>query len=1008
MKITKVTIQNINSLQGKHIIDFKENFSEHGLFLITGDTGSGKSTILDAICISLYGRTPRLNSPAETKYLLSLNTDSAYSEVEFEVDGVVYRSYWGIDRITSNTKNKGEIKSSIVKLDIYEENTWVSSNLHKKDSIYKEIEKITNLSFDRFTKTVMLAQGSFDAFLKAKPTEKSELLEKITGTQIYQKISQRVFEKHKIKEEEHQKLKDTIDESKLLTDEQIQEKEELILKDSDRKKSIEDQLKEIQINLSIIDNITTFSKEIENLEKKLEKLEEDKKDFLPKQAKLNNSLNAKDIYTQIVEKDSFEKELTKEHEYVSKLSDISKKLIEEEKSSALEKSKISINFEEFTKEYKEKIKIIDKAKELITIKELHTKQLTPIQEELKQKEKLETIKIEDDTQIENYINQTIEDIKELKNQKEDISLDKLYEEKKQIEQKLKNVETAKNIKIELQKNEKDLKTNQETLKISINKIDDLNKELDDIVTKIKETQELQNYRAKLKSYEEDRALLEDEKECPLCGALHHPFASDMPNIDNNLQNDIDDLTKKQTDLVKIIKKEDTEQNKIKTKIEVLKSSIVTQSDELKKLDVSLENDAKVLEISLNQTIKIIEDEKRLTLQYDQQTTKLEKLKNKKILIELIQQVKELNEKIKSSSQEIKSLLNDKDIVIYTKELESEKFEFEKSIKKIENEIQKIALDMITNTTNLKNTNENIKKIKEKIKELKNSIIALLKEKDFEDEQSVRDAYIDDKNLIETLQNEQIRLDTEDIKLKELLDNVQQKLKDEKLKDSDNTLKKEDLERQQKELTTSKDDLIKVVTLLDKEIQESAQLKIKYSDIYKKIDALKDNLIVWEKFDTLIGKADGKKYQVFVQNLTLGHLLKLANIHLRYLDERYTLQKLDDDKLSIQIVDSYYNYEPRSTNTLSGGEGFLVSLALALGLSDLVNDRIKVDSLFLDEGFGTLDEETLNTAINALEKLHLKGKSIGIISHVETLKDRIYAQIKLTKSANGYSDLRIIK
>jgi exonuclease SbcC len=178
-------------------------------------------------------------------------------------------------------------------------------------------------------------------------------------------------------------------------------------------------------------------------------------------------------------------------------------------------------------------------------------------------------------------------------------------------------------------------------------------------------------------------------------------------------------------------------------------------------------------------------------------------------------------------------------------------------------------------------------------------------------------------------------------------------------------------------------------------------------IIQEIEAQKIVLAPWEMLNKLIGSAKGDKYQKFVQNLTLGHLLNLANRHLCYLSDRYKLTRSNEDNLDISIRDGYYIDQERAVKTLSGGERFLVSLALALGLSDLVNDKIKVDSLFLDEGFGTLDEESLNMAINALEKLHAKGKIIGIISHVKLLRDRIPFQIVLSKKSAGNSAITII-
>ncbi|MDC9592347.1 AAA family ATPase [Xenorhabdus sp. IM139775] len=156
---------------------------------------------------------------------------------------------------------------------------------------------------------------------------------------------------------------------------------------------------------------------------------------------------------------------------------------------------------------------------------------------------------------------------------------------------------------------------------------------------------------------------------------------------------------------------------------------------------------------------------------------------------------------------------------------------------------------------------------------------------------------------------------------------------------------------------------------------------------------------WSYLNNLIGSADGAKFRRFAQGLTLDHLVHLANIRLEKLHERYYLQRKDDGGLELQVVDIWQADAIRDTKTLSGGESFLVSLALALALSDLVNNKTQIESLFLDEGFGTLDTEALDIALDALDQLNASGKTIGIISHVEALKERIPVQIKVEKK-NG--------
>lgn len=178
-----------------------------------------------------------------------------------------------------------------------------------------------------------------------------------------------------------------------------------------------------------------------------------------------------------------------------------------------------------------------------------------------------------------------------------------------------------------------------------------------------------------------------------------------------------------------------------------------------------------------------------------------------------------------------------------------------------------------------------------------------------------------------------------------------------------------------------------------------------SELFDQISAQKKQFELWDHLNTLIGSAKGDKFRKFAQGLTLDHLIYLANQQLQRLHGRYQLNRKKSEELSLEILDEWQAGVQRDIKTLSGGESFLVSLALALALSDLVSHKTSIDSLFLDEGFGTLDQETLEIALNALDSLNASGKMVGVISHVESLKERIPMQIHVSKEVGlGYSTL----
>ncbi|GEO02704.1 nuclease SbcCD subunit C [Adhaeribacter aerolatus] len=195
--------------------------------------------------------------------------------------------------------------------------------------------------------------------------------------------------------------------------------------------------------------------------------------------------------------------------------------------------------------------------------------------------------------------------------------------------------------------------------------------------------------------------------------------------------------------------------------------------------------------------------------------------------------------------------------------------------------------------------------------------------------------------------------------------------------------------------------------LEELLKKDAELKERHQALARQIEIQQKEYLRWDKLATLIGSADGKKFSKFAQGLTLARLVMLANRHLLKINQRYRILKNPEQDLDLQIIDTYQADAVRPMTTLSGGESFLVSLALALGLSDLAGRQAQIGSLFIDEGFGTLDAETLDTAITSLENLQASGKMIGIISHVEALKERISTQIQVIKMTGGTSKLQII-
>lgn len=207
--------------------------------------------------------------------------------------------------------------------------------------------------------------------------------------------------------------------------------------------------------------------------------------------------------------------------------------------------------------------------------------------------------------------------------------------------------------------------------------------------------------------------------------------------------------------------------------------------------------------------------------------------------------------------------------------------------------------------------------------------------------------------------------------------------------------------------TSKHDMANRLGGIRQRLEEQEKRARQSADLIEKIEIFEKESFRHEQLRALIGSSDGAVFRRFAQSLTLGQLIYYANLHLHRLEGgRYRLRKRPDSDLDMEIVDTFQADFIRSVNTLSGGETFLVSLALALGLSDMTGRKTRIQSLFIDEGFGALDETALELAVDTLENLQSQGAMVGVISHIPEMKERISTQIRVLKKSDGFSVVEI--
>lgn len=290
--------------------------------------------------------------------------------------------------------------------------------------------------------------------------------------------------------------------------------------------------------------------------------------------------------------------------------------------------------------------------------------------------------------------------------------------------------------------------------------------------------------------------------------------------------------------------------------------------------------------------------------------------------------------------------------------------------------------------------------------LQASFSSLLVEHQFHDQASFMEARLP-KSEREALNQQKQQIDHDLQTAKSLLTQSQTQLT-QKLANPLTDESKETLLARQHHLQGLLNSLSEQIGAINQQLSTNEARRAQQQEKQQQISVQQAHLKVWRDLYDLIGSADGKKYRTFAQGLTFQIMVSHANAKLQKMSDRYLLIRDEDSPLELNVIDNYQGGEIRSTKNLSGGEGFIISLALALGLSQMASQQldknIRVDSLFLDEGFGTLDEDSLDIALDTLTSLQQEGKLIGVISHVQALKERIFTQIKVEKLSGGHSQL----
>ena len=1121
MKIQRLTIHNLASIEDA-VIDFASKpLSDSDLFLITGKTGSGKSTILDAICLALYSTTPRLkgtkmegaveeagkqvqlDNPAQ---LLRENTGEGFVRLTFEgSNGVPYEAEWSVAR--ANRKPSGRLQGK----------KWTLKDLHsgaaygKDDEVKAEIARAVKLSFDQFCRTTMLAQGEFTRFLNSKDDEKAEILEMITGADMYTKIGSAIYAKAKEKQGIYEAADAAVQGIKLLSDgekenkrnEMAGKKEEIAgacesrngcrakVEWLDMEESLSEKAGKAQEALD--DASAAVSTEEFLSGKKLvaswKETLDVRRDLETEKAEEDKAAKARNIiisngerFQQICSGTAF----LKSREAGLRVDlDLKNRFLEDEKPDlpAIQNAQAIHGHLEVIDSY---VKEVDRLNsEIADIETMLSDNLGPAKDEasraletamkakegtdgaLKKAEKelaeagLPEIRsgIQKMLVEQGNLTMAIERIQGYEN-----AVGTRSKESGEIGAAWKELQERKSEKDAKERNVNDLHAVMEAARTSYDAMKD---SVRDVVGDI-------------------RNRLKVGDVCPVC----------MREVTTALPSD-EEVRERLAPLEKAFDNVKGEYEAARSELDSLKATVAVSERALDERRRKFEADNSVekakesaLEALGKCGLEIMDAGVKESLQ-DRLEASDEKLRS---LHELEIKGNELEKNVEKARQEDKAadkeLAKAKNALVVAEKAFSETASLRSNKKSLAEsrgkDIDKAvaAVDSIVKGTRweggwrsrreefgkevsdavkahecaLKRQSDITGEIKEisRQEQVAGSVVAQLKALvpmwgDLEAKpacevlelESVSSKLKHDTILALQLEEQALTAagearakvneflaanvaytaeslralsarSKEEIKHIEACQNeAMEKLRDAKAgleaarsQYSEHAAKrpefgeadtKESLEEEAVAFDNKALSLSGEVSLLEAELQADADNAVKLGDLSAKAEAARAERDKWARLDSLIGDNTGKHFRRIAQSYVLGSLVGAANNYMKDLTDRYLL-KVVPGTFIISLEDAYQGFASRPASTISGGESFLVSLSLALALSD-IGDSLSVDTLFIDEGFGTLSGDPLRNAVNTLKSLHTKaGRHVGIISHIEELKPQIPVRIQVEQDA----------